>query len=234
MDTGPQNRFMRQFRPFQKMIARFGMLNSLSQTLLKITSPGVPDFYQGSETCDLNLVDPDNRGTVDFSARAEMLSELKQRESRVGPLRLARELSGAPFDGKTKLYLTYKALNFRTQQRRLFEEGEYIPLEAGGPKSYHVCAFARRLGSDTALVIAPRFFVSLAPEDAPPVGRAVWKDSSVLLHFQETATAYQNVLTGETLKGCRKSGKIILHLEHALSSFPVALLAGKQPAGKGR
>ena len=226
MDTGPHNRFMKEFEPFQKMISRFGMLNSLSQTLLKITSPGVPDFYQGSETLDLNLVDPDNRGTVDFGARAGMLSELKQRESRIGPLRLARELCAAPFDGMTKLYLVYMALNFRKQHRRLFEEGDYIPLETAGPKAYHVCAFARRLGSDTALVIAPRFFVSLSRPETPPVGRALWKDSSILLPFEETTVSYHNALTGETVKGCRKGGKTILHLHDALATFPVALLAG--------
>jgi (1->4)-alpha-D-glucan 1-alpha-D-glucosylmutase len=218
---------MRELEPFQKMIAGSGMLNSLSQVLLKITSPGVPDFYQGSETCDLNLVDPDNRRTVDYDTRMEMLSELKRRESLIGQLKLARELCASPFDGKIKLYLVYKALNFRKQKREVFEGGEYIPLETGGPKASHVCAFARRLDEEVALVIAPRFFASLASGPrARMVSRAVWKDSYVLLPFDGNVTSYRNVFTGEEIKGSRKGGNTVLHLRGALSDFPVALLAG--------
>jgi (1->4)-alpha-D-glucan 1-alpha-D-glucosylmutase len=227
MDTGRHNKFMRELEPFQKMISRFGMLNSLSQTLLKIASPGVPDFFQGSETYDLNLVDPDNRRTVDYDARIGMLSELKRRESHIGPLKLARELCASPFDGRIKLFLTYKALNCRKLNRQVFEGGEYIPLETAGPKAFHVCAFTRRLDEETVLVIAPRFFASLTPgSEAAPVSGAVWKDSYVLLPFEMTGASYRNVFTGETVKGCRKSGKTALHLQRALSAFPVALLVG--------
>ena len=100
--------------------------------MLKIASPGIPDFYQGTETWDFSLVDPDNRRPVDYAALMAMLGQLKQRELEIGPQALAREVSADCADGRVKLYLTYKALNWRRENKLLFMTGAYIPLMSGG------------------------------------------------------------------------------------------------------
>ena len=127
MDTHPVNQFLKDFLPFQKKISHYGMFNSLSKALLKITSPGVPDFYQGTEIWDFSLVDPDNRRPVDYDLRIRMFEELKKRESDIGPLKLINELTVNKDNGKIKMYLIYKSLNFRKNNRELFERGEYLP-----------------------------------------------------------------------------------------------------------
>jgi (1->4)-alpha-D-glucan 1-alpha-D-glucosylmutase len=191
------NRFLADFRRFQGRIAQAGMWNSLSQTLLKITSPGVPDFYQGTELWDFSLVDPDNRRPVDFRARVTMLDELQQRESK-DLTSLVRELVARRTDGRIKLYITYKALNFRRGHRDLFEQGAYQPLTVSGAKEDHVLAFARHLGNCWALVAVPRLVVNLSPSAKPPLGKRIWKET--VLHLPEGApNGWQNVFTGEAL-----------------------------------
>ena len=191
------NRFLADFRRFQGRIAQAGMWNSLSQTLLKITSPGVPDFYQGTELWDFSLVDPDNRRPVDFRTRVTMLDELQQRESK-DLTSLVRELVARRTDGRIKLYITYKALNFRRGHRDLFEQGAYQPLTVSGAKEDHVLAFARHLGNCWALVAVPRLVVKLSPSAKPPLGKRIWKET--VLHLPEGApNGWQNVFTGEAL-----------------------------------
>src|SRR5581483_8493248 len=128
LDDSSDNPFLNDFRAFQGRIAHFGYFNSLSQVLLKIASPGVPDIYQGNELWEFNLVDPDNRRPVDFAVRAAMLKTLKGRSSRArGDRRaLARELVESKEDGRIKLYLTAVALNHRREHPDLFTTGDYI------------------------------------------------------------------------------------------------------------
>ncbi len=117
------------------------MLNSLSQTLIKITSPGVPDFYQGTELWDLSLVDPDNRRPVDFEKRRAMLASIREQEdSHIGGL--IQDLVSTREDGKIKLFLIYRALKARKTDREIFREGAYLPLESAGRFRNHVIAFA--------------------------------------------------------------------------------------------
>jgi (1->4)-alpha-D-glucan 1-alpha-D-glucosylmutase len=125
-----------------------------------------------------------------------------------------------------KLYVTYKALNYRRDDKELFCNGEYIPLEAGGEKAYHICAFARRTEDATALVIAPRFFSKLlqGPEDLP-VGRPVWKDSVVMVPFESAGTRYVNIFTGEETLTVDMNGAAVLNLSAVFSNFPVAFMA---------
>jgi (1->4)-alpha-D-glucan 1-alpha-D-glucosylmutase len=117
------------------------MFNSLSQTLLKIASPGIPDFYQGNELWDFSLVDPDNRRPVDYGSRRIMLDELMQYEASAGLLDTAREMVATRNDGRIKMNLTFKALNYRRNNRELFESGRYQPLTVEGACQEHVCAF---------------------------------------------------------------------------------------------
>jgi (1->4)-alpha-D-glucan 1-alpha-D-glucosylmutase len=123
------NLFLEEFLPFQRKVARLGALNSLSQTLLKLTAPGVPDVYQGNELWDFSLVDPDNRRPVDYGLRNGLLADLK----RMDPADARSVLEEDAWeDGRPKLYLTWKALELRRDMAELFERGEYVPL---GPRA---------------------------------------------------------------------------------------------------
>jgi maltooligosyltrehalose synthase len=136
---GPGNRFLADCERFQARMAPAGLRNALAQILLKCTSPGVPDIYQGTELWDDSLVDPDNRRPVDFSARSASLAELQQRE-RAGCLPLVQELLAQWWDGRLKLYVTSKALHFRRSHATLFQDGDYLPLLCRGARREHVIA----------------------------------------------------------------------------------------------
>ncbi|OGW52239.1 MAG: malto-oligosyltrehalose synthase [Nitrospirae bacterium RBG_13_43_8] len=225
MDNKSDNQFLKDFVPFQRKVSHCGMFNSLSQTLLKITSPGVPDFYQGTEIWDFSLVDPDNRRPVDYGIRMKMLKELKSRESELGPLMLAKELLTNKGDGKVKLYLIYKALNYRKTHGDLFETGEYIPLESMGVMEDNICAFARRIGNESVAVMAPRFFMKLLSEpDSLPLGKETWKDTFIVIPFADVGAKYRNVFTGEIATVASYKGTAALFLSEIFMNFPVALM----------
>jgi (1->4)-alpha-D-glucan 1-alpha-D-glucosylmutase len=224
--------FSRSFAPFAATVAWFGMLNSLAQLVLKLGSPGVPDFYQGTEVWDLSLVDPDNRRPVEYSHPRRMLAELAP---------LARASAGAPdgstapdavgalfshwTDGRIKLYVTHAGLALRRRHAPLFLEGEYVPLLAEGERSDHVVAFARRRGAQTAFVLAPRLVVGLTDgEERLPVGMEVWHDT-VLQVPGAVPGDYRDVLSGAML---RLEGSTI-SVASALTTLPVGLWIG--PAG---
>ena len=174
-------------------------MNSLSQVLLKISSPGVPDFYQGEELWDFNLVDPDNRRPVDFMTRARLLDELKAAEESDSSALLA-DLIDSWRDGRIKLYLTWKAARFRRQQKALFEQGGYLPLASAGMREGNVCAFARVAQMQWAICVAPRFFTRLVDPGQAPLGRDVWGSTSLLLP-RGFPSIWKNVLTGGTGEG---------------------------------
>ncbi|MDD2321259.1 MAG: malto-oligosyltrehalose synthase [Geobacteraceae bacterium] len=219
------NRFLDDFSVFQALIDTCGMFNSLSQTLLKITSPGVPDFYQGSELWDLNLVDPDNRRPVDYDLRQRLLDNLKRAESSTDPIRLVRDLLVNMTDGKVKLYLIRKALFCRNGRRDLFESGRYLPLEAIGAKADNICAFERSLDMDAVIVVAPRFFTRLVRgAEGLPLGSEAWTDTRIVTPFEIPGTRYRNIFTGEIVTSLPKEDVSALNLADVLKIFPVALL----------
>lgn len=225
LEDRQDNQFLQDFETFHRLIAHCGMFNSLSQTLLKITCPGVPDFYQGTEIWTLSLVDPDNRRPVDYRIRTEQLRALKTRES-AAPLKdFARELAFNGKDGMVKLYVTCKALNYRRSKRELFERGEYIVLEPGGLRRGNVCAFARRSGEDVTLTVAPRFFTELVQQPGDlPLGEEVWRDSFVALPFETAGAEYKNIFTDAAVKAVERRGAAVLGLGEVFTHFPVALL----------
>jgi len=220
---GP-NAFLEEFIPFQKTIARFGIFSSLSQSLLKMASPGVPDFYQGTEFWDLTLVDPDNRRPVDYQVRMEALAGLKAREAEIGPRALFGELLGSKEDGRIKLYLVFRVLNYRREHRNLFDHGDYLPLEAQGSKARNLCAFARRGDGKSVIAAVPRFLATLAPEPGQvPLGEEVWLDSFLVVP-EATVRQYRNIVTGEQLQVVRHAGYPAIPLAQLFKSAPVALL----------
>jgi len=160
LQTGPTNSFLSDFILFRQPIARAGMLNGLAQTLLKIGSPGVSDFFQGSELWDLRLVDPDNRGPVDFNTRCSMLEQIIRSVAK-DPQTLLDELLANPNDGRIKMFVIYRALNFRREHAKMFTEGNYIPLEAEGERKNQIIAFGRSDGRRSVIIATGRFFMRL-------------------------------------------------------------------------
>jgi (1->4)-alpha-D-glucan 1-alpha-D-glucosylmutase len=220
----PDGAFAKDFAEFQAPIARAGMFNSLSQTLLKIAAPGVPDFYQGTEVWDFSLVDPDNRRPVDYEHRKRMLDSLRDKKAR-DQASLADDLLRSSPDGRIKMFITTGALNYRQNNRDLFERGEYLPLQPAGERERHVVSFARRTGDKTAIVIATRFFIRLTPR--APIGRDVWGDTAILMN-DELVGCYRDVFTGKRIQTrMRPDGNgdgNELPLADALEHLPVALL----------
>lgn len=222
LSNSHDNEFLKDFKPFQRRVAFFGRFNSLSQVLLKMTSPGVPDFYQGTELWDFNLVDPDNRRPVDYELRRQVLAQIKDHKARHNddPMRFVTQLLADSDSGAVKLYLIWRALHFRRQHRALFQSGQYVPLTAEGERRDHVCAFAREHSRSQAIVIAPRLPVRLASgKETAPLGE-VWGDTRLALGGAQPAPTYRNVLTNQTLSA---EGSQI-RLSEALRAFPVALL----------
>ncbi len=215
--SGP---FLADLAAFVAAIAPLGRVNSLAQTLLKLTAPGVPDLYQGSELWDLSLVDPDNRRPVDYELRRRLLAELDARAGEPeGRAALADELRETMADGRIKLYLVSRALRLRRERPQLFAEGGYTPLATSGAGAEHVCAFARTRGDEAAIVVVPRLVAGLLGEgEGPPIG-AIWGDTSLALPDELAGGRYTDVLTGQSLAGERT-----LPLAGLLGRLPVALL----------
>ena len=222
LDDSDQNEFLVDLLQFQRQVAYYGALNSLAQAVLKATSPGVPDFYQGTELWDLSLVDPDNRRPVDFQKRIGLLDGLLKQEAKGQPL-LAQQLLNSWEDGRVKLYVTYKALNARKAYQDLFLEGDYIPLQVQGQRQEHVCAFARRRGKTWALIAVPKLLTKVGPVAKLPLGQRVWGDDSLPLP-DGAPGRWADVFTGEVLRASPKAK--VLSLSRIFGLFPVSLLMG--------
>jgi (1->4)-alpha-D-glucan 1-alpha-D-glucosylmutase len=199
-------------------IKLFGGVNSVAQVVLKATSPGVPDFYQGTELWDLSLVDPDNRRPVDYTRRDRMLAHLDELEATQGPAAVAAEVTRDISDGAIKLWTTSRVLRLRQEQHALFRHGTYLPLYAAGAAEQHVIAYARQYEDKTVVVAVPRFACSLMRgETALPLGEA-WKDWSLSLP-SEMHGRYRNIFNGEAITS---NGS--LSLAEVFGSFPAAVL----------
>jgi (1->4)-alpha-D-glucan 1-alpha-D-glucosylmutase len=218
--------FMEELERFVAPLVPAGFVNSLAQTLLKLTAPGVPDIYQGTDLWDFSLVDPDNRRPVDFARRRKALAELQQSLEASGIQELVKELIRNPGDGRIKLFLIQQTLQFRREHPGLFQEGSYVPVLATGPQAKHVCAFARTMGGATAIVVVPRLVMGLtAGQGGPPVGEAIWQDTQLVLPKAQAGRAFQDVFTGKVLCADANSATASLRLADVLSTLPVALLA---------
>jgi len=214
----PQRRdgFLGELPAFVARIAKTGAINSFQQTLLRLTSPGVPDLYQGTELWDFSLVDPDNRRPVDFEQRRSWLAE--------------GEAQGAPSeqlqnweDGRVKLGIVRRALALRAHSPALFEQGSYIPLKVEGAHADSVIAYARHAGSAYVIVIATRLADALLAQNdtaLPLVDAAHWGDTAVVLPEALASRALFDWLS----PNAPKSDGQRLFMRDALASMPVALL----------
>jgi (1->4)-alpha-D-glucan 1-alpha-D-glucosylmutase len=229
LDPARSAPFLEDFTLFQARVAHFGALSSLGQTLIKVTAPGVPDFYQGSELWDLNLVDPDNRRSVDWTERRRLLDEVLSAVS-AAPDRaaLAREFVKSKADGRVKLFVIREALAVRRAHRALFGRGAYRPLEARGARAESVCAFARTLADAAVVTVVPRL-VARRGVDALPLGPEYWTDTWLELPA-ELAGRFSNALTHEHMDTTPAGNAVALRLGDVLSAFPAALLVRENPA----
>ena len=243
LEPSGSNMFLNDFVQFQKTVSYYGAINSLAQVLLKITSPGIPDFYQGTELWDFSLVDPDNRRPVDYSERPKIIQKINAEEA-VDLQNTVKELFKNWEDGWIKLFLTYKALNFRKTYKDLFEKSDYLPLECTGKGQKHVCSFARHMAGRWVISAVVRLPASLIKENEenkpgnhnenagfmraePPTGKAVWGNSALVLP-ERAPDSWENVLTGERLEAIKQdhSDQKELPIASALKIIPVALLTG--------
>jgi (1->4)-alpha-D-glucan 1-alpha-D-glucosylmutase len=173
--------FLANFGPKAQRLAHLGLVNTLAQVALKITSPGVPDFYQGCEGWNLSLVDPDNRGLVDWVNTEKFAAAALEKSW--------RDLLRGWKDGGVKVRLTRELLHFRREHRSIFQDGGYEPLLAEGRFADRLVAYARRHERDALIVIVPRLSASLG---CPPIG-LVWEDTAITLSAE---TSWRDVLTG--------------------------------------
>ena len=217
LDSSSENQFLDMFLRFQKRVAHYGVFNSLSQALLKITSPGLPDFYQGTELWDLSLVDPDNRRPVDFAQRYRHLNELIDKDKEDNA-KLIDELISKREDGRIKLFLIYKSLKARNDREDFFQESDYLPLAARGKFKDHVVSFARKKEKVWSITVAPRLLVSVVNDDECPVGEAVWQDTHIVLP-KESPDLWRDAFTDKLIKGGS-----VLPVGSILEQFPVSLL----------
>ena len=227
-------KFLPAFAPLQQRVARCGMVNSLAQVVLKIASPGVPDFYQGSELWDLTLVDPDNRRPIDFDVRARALEAVdrvlaqpdEERRASIG--RLLESWT----DGRIKLFVTAAGLRLRAADPHLFLEGDYVPIETETTVPARAIAFARARAADdqsagrVAIVIAPHLAAHATDAHHPVPVADVWKTSRVLLPTALASRTYRDVFTGAEIRPVRSESSAWIFIGQALQTLPVALLVG--------
>ncbi|MDQ3809320.1 MAG: malto-oligosyltrehalose synthase, partial [Chloroflexota bacterium] len=219
LDTSEPNPFLEDFGALQRKVAFFGIFNSLSQTLLKLGSPGVADVYQGNELWDLSLVDPDNRRPVDYQLRQRYLRGLVRQR----PTGLFEQRE----DGRMKMWLTHRLLCLRRELPALFVGGSYTPLRSGGRahKVRHVAAFARQADGRMLVIAAPVLVATLTRGAmVAPMGEEVWREEWLSVPLDG---AYHDVLSGRTLQSVDQNGRPVLPLSQVFGDLPVAaLLAG--------
>ena len=212
LDPTPRNKFLPTFLPVAKDIAPLGTINSLTQTLLKLTSPGVPDIYQGNETWDFSLVDPDNRRPVDYKRRSEMLESL----AKAKPEEL---LQNWP-DGRIKMFLIERGLRFRNEHVDLFRCGNYLPLRAGGTFADCCIAFARELDGKWTVVLAARLSSRVG---FPPIGEQ-WKDTFIELPESLSPEKAREIFTNREVRVDNRQ----LGLAAVMSILPFAVVTNVQ------
>jgi (1->4)-alpha-D-glucan 1-alpha-D-glucosylmutase len=247
LDRRRANPFLQALLPFQARVAELGMYNSLAQLLIKITAPGVPDFYQGTEFWDLNLVDPDNRRPVDYQHRRAVLTTLKSCQT--PDYQCAAELLEHRTDGRLKMFVTIRALAARSRWRTVYEEGEYVPVPVAGGRRDCLFAFARvasarspaTSGRAITITCVPRLIGSLISDAAaPPLGSGVWGDTRIELPQSlsdpgaRPSLCLRDVFTGAAIQPQLTGDTLTIPAATLFDSFPITLLvpANEQETGQ--
>jgi (1->4)-alpha-D-glucan 1-alpha-D-glucosylmutase len=225
-------------KQFCDALVPLGLLNGLVQTVLKLTCPGVPDIYQGTELWDFTLVDPDNRRPIDYALRRKLLEEMEPHLNDVecakdneGRNRFVADILKNINDGRIKMYVIAMILRLRRAQPDLFTDGRYIPLEVTGPAAEHVLAFARERGGTWAIVVVPHLVATLlkldnaerlAPIDPSTAvrGQDVWQDTAITLPGQLANKRLSNLFTCENV--ATSGGQLLL--SNVFDTLPVSVI----------
>jgi (1->4)-alpha-D-glucan 1-alpha-D-glucosylmutase len=202
---------LHEIAAFTRRIAPAGAINSLGQVLAKLSAPGVPDIYQGTEYWDLSLVDPDNRAAVDFAARQRSLAAFDNPQTTdIG-------------NGQIKQHVIARVLAARKQSPLLFADGGYLPLHAEGPLAHHLVAFARVLPAAAAITVFCRHPARLLSGKASiAIGPQRWQDTRIALPPEIRALQFLDVINHEP----KSVGGSSFDAAHILADMPVALLLG--------
>jgi len=208
LEAGPRNKFIPAFLPVAQEIARLGMINSLAQTVVKLTAPGVPDIYQGTEVWDDSLVDPDNRRPVDYARRSKMLAGLRNVS--------VEELLRCWPDGRIKLRVVQRLLHLRRENAELFREGSYEALSTHGTLAGSVVGFARKQREKGVVVVVPRISSRVG---FPPIGER-WGDTGVAIPESMRSKLFLDVFTNREIKAQNS----FVRLVDVLSELPFAVL----------
>jgi len=220
-----KNPFLEDFLPFQHRIAGYGIYNSLSQVLIKTLAPGIPDFYQGTELWDLSLVDPDNRGLVDYAHYQQRLAELLDLQQTLNPIELLHFLFQHADNGLIKMHITHTALLHRNTYSSLFLNGTYRPLETQGEHADHICGFLRQEFNKVSLAIFPRFLTQLIPDPSNlPLGNSIWGQTRIFLPTEIGKQSFRNIFTHEIVSPQIDSDMLELPVATLFAHFPFALL----------
>ena len=219
--ASPEDLFISDFLRLHRLIAFLGACNSWSQAILKMTAPGVPDFYQGSEMWNFSLADPDNRTPVDFRTRQLALEDLMAGSVHLEDSWL-RDLMGSWQDGRLKLYVTMRLLNFRCAHPSLFA-GEYRPVPAHGDHHNPIFAFLRHYESEWLLVVVPRLLGPLSKMPGFPVAKEIWQSTALELPA-DAPCCWASILTNDRLN--LPDGASRTSVSDLFSVFPFAVLRG--------
>ncbi|HEY0779358.1 MAG TPA: hypothetical protein VGD56_15430, partial [Gemmatirosa sp.] len=219
-DAGAE--FRRELAQVVRRVAAAGAWTSLARTLLQTTAPGTPDVYQGDELWNLVLVDPDNRRAVDWRLRDALLSDA---ERDAAPAQWWRDALGgaARGVGAPKLRLLHRVLVARRAHAALFRAGAYAAVAAEGPNAAHVVASSRTQGDAFALTVVPRGVLALRPDGGPPMGEAVWGETTLALPSHLAGRTLRDAVTGR-VHAVEASTAPRLRVAALLQDAPVALL----------
>jgi (1->4)-alpha-D-glucan 1-alpha-D-glucosylmutase len=224
-------RFLPLMTPFARRISALGMLNSLSQVVMKLGSPGVPDFYQGTDLWDLSLVDPDNRRPVDFAIREQHLASVEAvlALSHAGRLPKLAELLDTWRDGRIKLLTTTVGLRLRKAEPDLFLAGRYVPLETEVTVPGGAVAFARLHDSSASLFVGPRLCAPLIDSDLRvPLGGEKWRTSRIHLPQELAGRVFRHEITGAEIRPIVAGENAWIFVGEVLEHVPVGILRAEK------
>lgn len=214
--------FSSSFSAIHKMVSFHGFLNSASMLSLKLTCPGIPDTYQGSEGWNFSMVDPDNRRKVNFRLLGTRLAEIQHR---MGDKRYIAGLVRNFTDGRIKMFLTMKLLQLRRRRADLFLHGDYLPLKPGGKFSRHLVSFARVLGEECVVVTVPRLTAGIASFSGKIDWKEKWSGTAISLPVMFPAD-FRDIFTGEAVPTKDGRGGRSLPAEELLRRLPVSVIEG--------
>jgi (1->4)-alpha-D-glucan 1-alpha-D-glucosylmutase len=226
LDTNTNPMFLKDFIEFERQIRTPGLINALAQAVLQLTSPGVPDIYQGNELWQFTLVDPDNRRSIDFERCRQSLEQMETMPAKSDKdrLLLLRSLMSTMEDGRIKLFVVIQTLRFRLRHAALFQSGEYLKINIQGKGADHLLAFARKDQADFTIIVVSRLIAALLMNQPESSLDDIWSDT--WLELPATAPReYQELFCQYRIKALPAEDHLQLNLHDTFAIFPLAILS---------